>query len=48
MELEKRVHLPGRGHGEDDAADDVLGIARGDPLEQRLVVALLDLFAAPR
>ena len=40
------VHLPWRGHREDDAANDVAGVARSDPLEQRLVVLILDLLAA--
>jgi hypothetical protein len=38
------AHLPGRGHAEHDAANDIALVARGNPLEERLVVALLYLF----
>lgn len=36
------MHLPGWGYTEHDARDDV-ALLLGDPLEQRLIVALLNL-----
>lgn len=36
------THLPGRRYAEHDARDDV-ALLLGDPLEERLIVAVLDL-----